>query len=138
MWREIQVSDDDILNGKPNSKTCCAIALAVDRVECMNRDGEFEPGRSDWQPEVHCSDELYIEHQGEGINALQVPEYYALDIHEDDRDDVDNFIKAYDKWAPHGGGDILSDLGNLRFRYRLEHYKKPGETWEWQNYPGGE
>ena len=112
-WKTLQVSDDDILNGQPNSFSCCPIALALDREECMQ--GKYEPGRSHWSPEVHCSDEMYIN------NSRDKEDYRALFIKYEDRDEVDDFIKAFDVWGPHGGGDILSDIPQIRFRYRLEH-----------------
>ena len=118
-WKILQVTDDDILNGKPNSMTCCAIALALDRQECMQ--GKYEPGRSHLSPEVHCSDEIYIN------NSKDKKDYLALFIKYEDRDEVDHFIKEYDEWGPHGGGDILSDITNLRFRYRIEH----GDPMKW-------
>ena len=95
-YKTLTVTADDVLNGKPNSQTCCAIALAVDRQECMNREGKYEPGRSPWQPEINCSDEMYIE------DKSNEDEYIALEVHPDDKDFVDDFIQAYDSWGKHG------------------------------------
>ena len=115
-WKVLQLSDGDILNGKPNSMSCCAIALAFDREECMNRDGKFEPGMSHWVPEIHHSDEMYIQKEGEGAKN-----YFGVRLHPEDRDDVQDFIDSYDNWGPHGGGDMLDDFSGFRFRYQLEH-----------------
>jgi len=113
-YKVLQLTEDDVRNGQPNSMSVCPIALAFDREECMNRDGEHKPGMSPWVAEVHCSDEMYIQKEGEGAKN-----YYGVYIHRDDRSDVDDFIQAVD--APSGETPELEDLIGFRFRYRLEH-----------------
>ncbi len=127
-YKTITVTADDILNGKPNSNSCCAIALAVDKAECMNREGKYEPGRSPWQPEINCSDEMYIE------DKSNEDEYIALEVHKDDKDDVDDFIQAYDSWGKHGGGDILEDIGTISFQYKtyIWNRHKDGKVGSWR------
>ena len=87
-WKVAQLRDEDVINGAPNSNRCCAVALCLERLEC-----ERNPKRTDWYPEVHCADEIYI-NQGE---YEEKQDYRLIVVHKEDKAALDEWIQAYDE-----------------------------------------
>ena len=123
-WKVAQLRDEDVINGAPNSNRCCAVALCLERLEC-----ERNPERTDWYPEVHCSDEIYI-NQGE---YEEKQDYRLIVVHKDDKDRLDEWIQAYDEENMDGSSPRDDEdypgyaetyqmlLENpVRFRYKIE------------------
>ena len=123
-WKVAQLRDEDVINGAPNSNRCCAVALCLERLEC-----ERNPKRTDWYPEVHCSDEIYI-NQGE---YEEKQDYRLIVVHKDDKDRLDEWIQAYDEENMDGSSPRDDEdypgyvetyqmlLENpVRFRYKIE------------------
>ena len=123
-WKVAQLRDEDVINGAPGSNRCCAVALCLERLEC-----ESNPKRTDWYPEVHSSDEIYI-NQGP---YEEKQDYRWIDVHKEDRADLDEWIQAFDEEnmdgsSPRDDEDYIGYeatyqmlLENpIRFRYRVE------------------
>lgn len=121
-WKVAQLRDEDVINGAPNSNRCCAVALCLERLECERKEDY-------WYPEVHSSDEIYI-NQGE---YEEKQDYRLIAVHKDDKDILDEWIQAYDEENMDGSSPRDDEdypgyaetyqtlLENpIRFRYKVE------------------
>ena len=104
-WKVCNVQTDHILDGEPESARCCAVALAMEQI--IGRRSKY----NGYSPVISNAKHMHLEK-----SDLDDKEILAIDVYEEDRQEVDDFIWQFD--ATYGDETAPLPLP-MRFRYRI-------------------
>ena len=105
-WKVCNVQKHHILDGEPESARCCPIALAME--EIINNDDSYRG----YSPVIPNAKDMWLDRSSVDDDAKVIP----IEVCEEDREDVDNFIWDFDKTY----SDDTEPLPlPMRFRYRI-------------------
>ena len=104
-WKVCNIQTDHILDGEPESSRCCAVALA------MKQEIENLEEYKGYSPVITNVRDMHLEK-----SDFDDKEILEIDVFEEDRQDVDNFIWNFDKTYDNEEEPIPVPM---RFRYRI-------------------
>ena len=104
-WKICNIQTDHILDGEPESARCCAVALA------MKQEIENLEEYKGYSPVITNVRDMHLEK-----SDFDDKEILEIDVFEEDRQDVDNFIWDFDKTYDNEEEPIPVPM---RFRYRI-------------------
>ena len=105
-WKVCNVYKHHILDGEPESARCCPIALAMEQI--VAKDSKY----NGYSPVISNAKDMHLEHLQGDDEELPL----SIDVYEEDRLEVDNFIRDFD--ATYGDETAPLPLP-IRFRYRI-------------------
>ena len=105
-WKVCNIQKHHILDGEPESARCCPIALAME--EIVAKDSK----NKGYSPVIPNARDMRLDRSSVDDDAEVIP----VEVYEEDREDVDNFIWDFDKTYD----DDTEPLPlPMRFRYRI-------------------
>ena len=119
-WKVCSVQVDHILNGKPESARCCPIALAME--EIINNNDSYKG----YSPVIPNAKDMWLDRSSiNNVLKYSIPlkddaKVIPIEVCEEDRKDVDNFIWGFD--ATYHDETPPLPLP-MQFRYRIKRSK---------------
>tara|TARA_B100000131_G_scaffold301270_1_gene323358 strand:- start:587 stop:985 length:399 start_codon:yes stop_codon:yes gene_type:complete len=110
-WKVCNVQVDHILDGEPESARCCPIALAME--EIVGKSSKYKG----YIPVIPNAKDMFLDSASlDDCEDKVIP----IEVCEEDREDVDNFIWDFDKTY----SDDTEPLPlPMQFRYRIKRSK---------------
>ena len=104
-WKVCNVQTDHIIDGETENARCCAVALAMEQI--IGQDSKY----NGYSPVISNAKDMHLENCD-----LNDKRTLAIDVFEEDRKEVDDFIWEFD--ATHCDETVQKPLP-MMFRYRI-------------------